>query len=45
MIQEGPTEGALVNFASVEPPEDLDPFVGLLQSARDQIDLLVRDAA
>ena len=45
MIKECPTEGALVNVASVKPPKNLDPLVGLLQSAWDHIDLLVRDAA
>ena len=45
MVQEGPTKGAFVNFASEKPPKDLDPFVGLLQSAGHHIHLLVGDAA
>ena len=45
MIQEGPTKGAHVNLASEEPPKNLDPLVGLPQSAWDYINLLVRNAS
>ena len=44
MIQEGPTEGALVDITSEQPPRDLDPLVGLPQSAWHHIHFLVRDA-
>ena len=44
MIQECPTQGAQVDFASEEPPKNLDPLVGFPQGAWDYICLLVREA-